>query len=116
MNRLPERGDVRVAFDLMDERACAAIGERKQHIHDAGTMTYNPETARFSGGAIDLFRLVYGDLFDFEELLAEGGASLLRHAVATMRQDGEDEMSVLISLLTQSVAVGVLMERARAER
>lgn len=95
MTRLPQRGDVRVAFDMMDARATAAVGERKAHIHDAGSMKFDPASGRFSGDALDAFRLVYGDLFDFEELLVEGGASLLRHAIAT---------------------IGVLMERKRWER
>ena len=101
---------------MMDQRARATMAERKKHIHDAGRINFDPETQQFSGGGATIYRLVYGDLFDFGELLTEGGASLIKHAIATMAEPDEDDLSVLISLVSQAVAIGVLMERARWQR
>jgi hypothetical protein len=106
-------GDVARAFDAMDNRAKATAAARSEHIHDAGTVNFDPVTRHFSGGAVEIYRLVYGDLFSFEELFEEGGAALIRHALAATDEPEEDLASVLLSLLAQSVAVGCLMERAR---
>lgn len=116
MSRLPEPGDVRVAFDRMDARAAATLVEQRPHFHHAGNLTLDAETGSFSGDALDAFRCAYGDLFLMDELFAEGGHSLVAHGIGVLMGEDEDLYSVLASLMMQSVATGVLMERARWER
>ena len=113
MVKLPEPGDAREAFNKMDERAHAAVRNRTDHVHDAGTLAMNPATGAFGGDALDAFRFVYGDLFVMEEVLAEGGLSIIRHAMRVGEQGDDELVSAVFSLALQFCAVGVLMERAR---
>jgi hypothetical protein len=116
MSHLPEPGDVRVAFDRMDARAAATLVEQRPHFHHAGNLTLDAETGAFSGDAVDAFRRAYGDLFLMDELFVDGGHSLVSHGINVFMGGSEDLYSVLASLMMQSMATGVLMERARWER
>lgn len=114
MSFLPEPGDARAAFDLMDERAHATLPDTSEHMHDAGDMEFDMGAGVMSGSAAVKFRLAYGDLFKTEEVLKEGGVSLLV-ATAKVWLKEQDTLSVLASLMLQSMAIGVLMERRRWE-
>jgi hypothetical protein len=114
MGRLPEPGDARAAFDLMDERAKATLPDTSNHMHDAGDLEFDATAGVMSGEAAKKFRLAYGDLFTTEEVLQEGGLSLLGSTAEVWLREN-DVLSVLASLMLQSMAIGVLMERHRWE-
>jgi hypothetical protein len=94
----------------------ATLVEQRPHLHHAGSLTLDAQTGTFSGDAVDAFRCAYGDLFLMDELFAEGGHSLISHGIRVLMGGDEDLYSVLASLMMQSMATGVLMERARWER
>jgi hypothetical protein len=115
VSRLPEVGDARRAFAAMDERAKAGVPEIAPRRHYAGEVRLDAQTGRLEGEGLDAFRRVYGDLFDIEELFAQGGMAMLLHGVRVLMGGEEDLISVLSSLVMQAAGTGVLMERLRWE-
>lgn len=113
MARLPEPGEAIRALAKMNARVIAATHhvENGSRIEDIGTLELS-EDGELVGQAAMTLRAVYGDLYDFGEVLALA-ASMLREFIADL-ENGTPADSVA-SLLLQGVGIGVLIERARWE-
>lgn len=112
--RFPEAGEARAAFDRINERAKAGVTETRPGFHHAGDLS-GGGSKRLTGSAADVFRHVYGDLFDIDDLV-NGGADALAVASIEVVMRGSDLFSVFMSTILEAVAIGVLMERARWEK
>lgn len=105
MSRLPEEGDVAVATDLWNARIEATTGGDQMC---AGPVRIT-EHGAVGEGMSPILRAA-GDLFD-----PGAGVEMIRAAIVDMLRDG-DVQSALATVVLQSTALGVLMERARWER
>lgn len=113
MSALPEKGEAKAAMralttrvDQVSDRDASGQAEVGRVLVGDGDMT---------GDGAPSTRLIYGDLFDIGDMMADGGSSMVLMALQSVAR-GQQPMSVLASILIQGVGLGVLMERARWER
>lgn len=101
-------------MDTLRNRGEAAA-KRADHGHGyvLGDVTVGEDDIEGEGRPVAL--LIYGDLFDVGDLLADGGEMIVRNSLKAAMLSG-DLLSSLASCLVQGVALGVLMERARWEK
>lgn len=115
MSRLPESGDAIAAVVAMNTRVEIGAQLDGNVCEQVGDLEVNLRTGEVSGDGIDVYRPVYGDLFEIGEMLQMG--LRITDLFEEIAEANPDELRhVLISLYLQAVGTGVLMERARWER
>lgn len=115
MSRHPEPGDAVRAMVKFEARLRVAVDNVGSDglLEDAGEVTFTAHGPE--GDGAEVFRIVYGDLFDPRELLL-GAISMLEGFVNDLGESDREIRGTLTSLFMQGVGTGVLMERARWER
>lgn len=108
---LPIAGDTRRALRAMDARTKALFPDAVDVVH-AGDVSDNTE--RLGGPGGDAMRLMWGDLLDVEEFMLEFGVPAVRDAMGEAIRS-QDPFSVMCSIVAQTGALAVLMERQRWE-
>lgn len=98
------------------QRAQNVVGDNTGVSYVVGNIGADLDSGEVDGDGVDAMRLIFGDLVDVGELIAEGGASIVSSALGSVMLGRNDPVSSCLSLFVQGVATGVLMERARWER